>query len=192
MPYSIIFNNIIYISLTRLHFQSEVVVPEKYSLTIAGKNVHVGVLLLICILIITLVVGLSVSLTRPPPQVSQMPSVSPTTSSPTSQFYSSLVQTIYGDDIEQIDFNQDRKAAMQWLERDQLDASTSLPDVELRERYTLALLYFATNAAGSWYDDINFLSQGHVCAWRLKRSGEKKGALLCDENDRILKLALCK
>jgi hypothetical protein len=121
-----------------------------------------------------------------------MPSLSPTTSSPTSQYYSSLVQTIYGDNIEQIDFNQDRKAAMQWLEQDQVDASAPLSDVELRERYTLALLYFATNAAGSWYDDINFLSQGHVCTWRLKRSGEKKGALLCDENDRILQLALCK
>ena len=153
---------------------------------------HVGVLILIGILIITLVVGLSVSLTRPPPLVSQMPSLSPTTSSPTSKYYSSLVQTIYGDNIEQIEFNQDRKAAMQWLEQDQVDASAPLSDVELRERYTLALLYFATNAAGSWYDDINFLSQGHVCTWRLKRSGEKKGALLCDENDRILQLALCK
>jgi hypothetical protein len=183
---------------------AEVVVPEKYSITIAGKKVHAGVLVLIAVVIVVLVVGLSVSLTRPTkgvtsaPTISRMPSMSPSSqpsSTPSSELYSNLVQTIYGENIDQVEWSAERVAAMKWLEEDQAINST-LSEKEMRERYALALLYFVSNEEGSWYDDINFLSQDHVCTWRIKRSGEKKGVLDCSIEkegvQRVLQLVLCK
>lgn len=179
-------------------------VPEKYSITIAGKKVHAGVLVLIAVVIVVLVVGLSVSLTRPTkgvtsaPTISRMPSMSPSSqpsSTPSSELYSNLVQTIYGENIDQVEWSAERVAAMKWLEEDQAINST-LSEKEMRERYALALLYFVSNEEGSWYDDINFLSQDHVCTWRIKRSGEKKGVLDCSIEkegvQRVLQLVLCK
>jgi hypothetical protein len=173
---------------------AEVVVPESYSLTIAGKKVHAVALVAIAIVFIILTVGLSVSLTRPP-RVNQMPTQYPTIQpslNPTSEFYSSLAQTIYGDDLDQVEINEDRRSALIWLEQDQANTSSILSDDELRERYALSLLYFISNIDGGWYDDVNFLSDDHVCSWRMKRSGEKKGVLLCDEDDKVLQLSLCK
>ena len=180
---------------------AEIVIPEKYSITIAGKKVHAGVLILVMLVIIVLVVALSLTLTRSTPigssspTLSRMPSSPPSiqpSSQPTSALYSTLVDTIYGDMIQDIDFNEHRQAAMEWLAEDQASATVFLTDEQLRERYALALLYFVSNADGSWYDDINFLSADHVCNWRMKRSGEKKGILLCDDENKVLQLALCK
>ncbi|KAL7483893.1 hypothetical protein ACHAW6_009533 [Cyclotella cf. meneghiniana] len=181
---------------------AELVVPEKCSITIAGRKVHAGVLVSAVILIAVLVVGLSVSLTRKDPvggptiapSISRMPSRFPSVHpsyNPSSALYSTMLRTIYGDEMDQIEYNQERKSAMQWLEKDRASHnSTALSDEELRERYALALLYFSSNAEGSWYDSINFLSEGHICTWRMKHSGEKKGVLLCDEEDRVLQLVL--
>ena len=182
---------------------AEVVIPEKYSITIAGRKVHAGVLVLVGIVFIVLVVALSVTLTRPAPggggssspTLSRMPSSPPSiqpSAAPTTALYSSLIDTIYGESIHDIDFDEQRKATMEWLADDQASTTVSLSDEQLRERYALALLYFVSNADGSWYDDMKFLSSGHVCTWRMKRSGEKKGVLLCDDEDRVLQLVLCK
>lgn len=170
---------------------AEVVVPERYSVTVAGKKVHAGILAIVIILIVVLTISLSVMLTRS--SSSKIPTQSPTmspTSSPTSELYYNLVQRVYGDDS--VDWNEDRHIAMSWLEKDQSDTSNAVTDEELRERYALALLYFISNADGSWFDHINFLSEDHVCTWRMKRSGEKKGVLLCDDDGRVVQLALCK
>eukprot|EP00804_Cyclotella_cryptica_P025181 CCRYP_016975-RA/>CCRYP_016975-RA protein AED:0.06 eAED:0.06 QI:150/1/1/1/1/1/3/558/994 len=181
---------------------AEIVVPEKYSITVAGRKVHAGVLVLVVVVIVVLVVGLSVSLKRHAltvgatvvPSISTMPSQPPSVQpsyNPSSELHSSLMRTIYGDEIDEIEHNPERKAAIQWLEKDQASYnSTALSVEELRERYALALLYFTSNAEGSWYDAINFLSDGHICTWRMKRSGEKKGVLLCNEEDRVLQLVL--
>jgi hypothetical protein len=172
---------------------AEIVEPERYSVTVAGKKINIaGVVGLVALVIIILAVALSVSLTRPSlsSTVPTSPPTIPPTSSPTTQFYSSLVQRIYGDDIGQQDLDQDRQEAMSWLEQDQASTSVSLSDEQLRERYALALLYFVTNANSNWYDSINFLSDEHVCSWRIKRSGEKKGVLLCNEDERVQQLVL--
>jgi hypothetical protein len=172
---------------------AEVVVPERYSVTVAGKKLHAGFLAIVIILVAVLTISLSVSLTRK--SSSKMPTQSPTmppTSSPTSGFFSALFQRVYGDDIEYKDLNEDRRIAMSWLEQDQSNAPNALTDEELRERYALSLLYFISNAEGSWFDDINFLSEDHICTWRMKRSGEKKGVLFCDEDGRVVQLELCK
>lgn len=186
---------------------AEVVVPEKYSVTIAGRKVHAGVLVFFVLVVIGLVVGLSVSFTRPAPilVISSSPSISNEPSqypsylpsfAPSSELHSTLVRRIYGDDTSGIEFNKERRDAMEWLTKDQASINTDearLSDDLLRERYALALLFFTTNATGNgWHDKAGFLSKSRICEWQEEKKGNannRKG-VVCNDDKRVTWLLL--
>jgi hypothetical protein len=83
--------------------------------------------------------------------------------------------------------------ALRWLAKNDpavfdLD---SMPDVILVERYVLAVLYFANSAEGE-LDVLNFLSASSVCEWNNGGRGFVLTGAVCNEDDLVVELDLCK
>ncbi len=111
--------------------------------------------------------------------------------------------------------SEDRIAALDWLVKEDIVPTPSprtnaseafMPDYEqqvykLRQRYVLALLYFATNGE-NWDQKYNFLSAFDECQWTsiytpdvdatyVEDEFSIKGAI-CNDKGQIEKLAMCK
>ncbi len=104
----------------------------------------------------------------------------------------------------------DRISALKWIVEDdpmqlpipgqsEIDADDASV-VKLRQRFGLALFYFATNG-DEWEDDYNFLSELDICKWSTSY-GQKEGTMyggdqlvikgiLCDDEGKINKISMC-
>jgi Leucine-rich repeat (LRR) protein len=76
--------------------------------------------------------------------------------------------------------------ALNWLAHD--DEAKVDPDdrIRVQTRYSLAVLYFATNGATTWIDTMHFLTPSHECYWN---NGEK-GAFCDSENNLVQDLII--
>ena len=188
---------------------AEIVRPEKYSLTIAGRKIKLQYLILGILLILGVVIALAVVLTKNPPPpapggilgttasptVSSSPSVIPSvepSSTPTSVLYAQLVDIISeqsGSTIPTTSFTNgqsNHRRAMDWLVDDQTkwqqEGKDPLSNEEIAERFTLALLYYETQGSG-WSEPYKFMDNTlHVCKWRdsLRRTF-RKGVTSCTD-----------
>lgn len=126
-------------------------------------------------LLLILIVGLSVGLTRrdsevlvtPSPTVSASPSASPS-AAPTT-FEARILNLLPDDTLEALeDVDSAQYKAYQWLLEDETADGDYYSDMRLAQRFALATLYFASTPE-SWYkvsDGADWLSPGiHECEW---------------------------
>ena len=197
---------------------AEVIHPDKYSLTIAGRKIHLRFLALGALIVLGAIVAMAVTLSKKTvvqpssaPSVSMVPSLTPSSEpsiNPTSTLQAELVDIISGhpEGSKLTSFSYDMRStahrqALGWLVDDQAKwraEKEPLSNTELVERFALALLYFATNG-DDWSEQWGFLTEDHVCLWRgyfkdpETRRPYQKGVIRCDEktSGRIQNLNLC-
>ncbi|KAL7534805.1 hypothetical protein ACHAXR_006087 [Thalassiosira sp. AJA248-18] len=162
--------------------------PDKYSLTIAGHKIQLRFLALGVLSMLGVAIALAVILTKngvvdpgdipayvpsSAPSVSLFPSSNPSvepTASPTSILHAELVGIISeytGGNISSSfpdNMQSNHRMALNWLVDDQSkwrEKKEPLSNVEIVERFVLALLYFETDG-GDWSETLKFLTEEHV------------------------------
>jgi hypothetical protein len=126
---------------------------------------------------------------------STTPTKAPTpTSAPTAcTSMDCLTEILLQNEVADAEALQDESSpqflALRWLATEDtavLDLDSTSP-VILVDRYILALLYFATSAAG-WVDVLNFLSASSVCEWK----NAFGNGVLCNVDGLVVDFDLCK
>jgi hypothetical protein len=195
--------------------RASVVHPERNSFTIMGKKISPHFMAAMSMIVLIIVISSSVVLTQRnmgpglnapsyAPSISSYPTSTPSiepSSSPTSVVYSQLLNIITENtglnESSFSDTKSTKRIALHWLAND-IQSSQALnkspnfiySDVEICERFTMALLYYDTRG-DEWFDSFQFLSPDHVCKWRAKRGLLKKGVIKCTQDNRVTELALC-
>jgi hypothetical protein len=161
-------------------------------------------MLLGVILVVAVVVGVSVSLTKSPPPLdpSPEPTMSPTTPAPTTpaptvsptsserleEFLNSLESI--SDRALLDDLTTPQSEAARWLaNRDgaRIDLQETTSSM-LAERYLMALTYFATNADEIEMDisrSLGFLTEASVCSWNDGTNG-----VFCENGNEVTNISL--
>eukprot|EP00956_Cyclotella_meneghiniana_P008408 scaffold11294_cov56-Cyclotella_meneghiniana.AAC.7 len=167
---------------------ASVIEPEKNAVIVMGRKISHRILILGVAVVLAVVVALAVALTMKPE-----PSVYPTSSPSTSMYPSSTPSDLASIITERTGYDEGafsnkqstRRIALDWLVQDLKSAQTvsrttslNYSDIEIFERFTMALIYYETGGA-EWDDSYNFLSSNHICKWRGKRALQKKGIIKC-------------
>ena len=105
------------------------------------------------------------------------------------ELQSVLVQAV-DDPVVFTDASTPQYKALNWLAvEDPGDPAVVRPtDRALRERFVIAVLYYATAGMG-WVSDLRFLSGLHVCDWRHSTSD---AGISCTSSDAVEEISLCK
>ena len=106
------------------------------------------------------------SVSDPPSPVTDSPTVGPTLDLRQTGILQTLEQHVNITHLE--DQNSPQARALEWLlfnDTNNVVQSESVPPLVILERYALAVLWYSTNGTPPWENQLQFLTESHVCDW---------------------------
>jgi hypothetical protein len=117
------------------------------------------------------------------PTTTPVPTITSPSGSPTTSHLGRLAEIVMpGTDLSTIEVESDQYLALEWIGYDDPRTEPISNSQELKERFSLVVLFHSTKGKSSWINNARWLSGEHHCNWEM---------ITCDqENNRVVEVDL--